>query len=79
MVAYIIQPFLKLTGLEWKGNHLLVEHLVVTILRSKLLHCMEQIPISASKTKVVLLFLHEAQYLDLSLLCGYQKLKSAGI
>lgn len=79
VVTYVIQTFLKLTGLEWKGNHLLEEHMVVTILRSKLLHSIEEISISAPNTKVVLLFLHEAKYLDLSLLCVYHKLKSEGI
>lgn len=79
VITCIIQPFLKLTNLEWKGSHLTEEHLVVTILRSKLLHSIEQIVVAKQRDKLVVLFLEGAQDLDLSLLCVHHRLKQEGL
>lgn len=79
VIICIIQPFLKLTSLEWKGSRLAEEHLVVTILRSKLLHSIEEIVVATQKNKLVLLFLEDAQDLDLSLLCVHYRLKQEGL
>ena len=76
----ILIPFLKTTGLLWLGHKLYEEHLVVTAIRNKLILAIESVaPIKKNNTKAVMLFLPEAEQLDLGLLYAHYFLKSRGV
>lgn len=79
VICNIIDPFLKYALLLWQGKRLAEEHLVVTMLRKKLLHCIEKLSISSQSKKTVLLFLSDYRQLDLSLLYACYLLRHAGI
>ncbi len=75
----IIYPFLKITDLMWQGRRLTEEHLVVTILRKKMLYAIENLPKNGAFKKTVILFLADTKQLDLGLLYTYYYLKCSGI
>lgn len=75
----IIYPFLKMHELLWQGNKLTEEHLVVTVLRSKMIHATEVLKPDNNQDRTVILFLHTTKQLDLALLYVSFHLKNAGI
>ena len=79
ITCYVIDPFLKITGLLWQGHRLPEEHLVVTILRKKLHYAIEQLLLSVKVGKSALLFLSDSRQLDLSLLYASYLLKESGV
>lgn len=64
----VIYCFLKKTELLWTGNRLTEEHLVVTIMRKKLLWAIEKTATNVNVAKTVVLFLSDIKQLDLGLL-----------
>lgn len=79
VINTVIYPFLKLTCLLWQGNKLPEEHLVVTVLRKKLIYAIERLGVSIKKDKTVLLFLTNTRQLDLALLYACYILTHAGV
>ena len=76
----ILLPFLKTTGLLCLGHKLYEEHLVVTAIRKKLILAIESVSfIKKNNSKAVLLFLPDAEQLDLGLLYAHYFLKSRGV
>lgn len=75
----VIYCFLKMTGLLWQGSRLTEEHLVVTILRKKLLWGIENAGSTFSVSNRVLLFLPDTKQLDLGLLYMQYHLRYHGM
>ena len=74
----IVFPFLMKTGLIWNGSRLTEEHFAVTIMRNKLIRCIEEIGINQHPGKKILLFLPDTKQLDLLLLFTQFQLKKSG-
>jgi DNA-binding transcriptional MerR regulator len=79
VVNEIIFVFLERTGLFWQGNRLTEEHLVITIIRKKLMTAIESVKVATRTSKVVVLFLPDTKQLDLALLYTYFRLKLQGV
>lgn len=79
VIGHIIVPFLKKVNLFWQGNRLTEEHLVVTVLRKKLLHAIEKIDVPLLKDRKILLFLTGSRQLDLALLYASFYIRQKGI
>lgn len=77
VVNNIIYPFLVKTKLLWEGNGLIEEHIIVSIVRKKLMWAIENIPFVKSEKKVIL-FLFGTKLLDLALLYKNFLLKYSG-
>lgn len=75
----VIYPFLTATNLFWQGSRLTEEHLVVTVLRRKMIHAIEKIDFSVRKERKVMLFLTSTRQLDLALLYACYFLTHAGV
>jgi len=74
----VIYPFLQKTGLFWRGNRLTEEHLVVTIIRSKIIAGIERLRPREKDEKTIVLFLPEKGQLDLLLLYTHYMVKRKG-
>lgn len=75
----VVYPFLKVNNLLGQGKWLTEEHLVVTVLRSKIIYAIEKTVEAERKEKTVLLFLPDYKQLDLALLYMHFHLKNSGI
>jgi MerR family transcriptional regulator, light-induced transcriptional regulator len=78
VVNNIIYPFLVKTKLLWEGNGLSEEHIVVTILRKKLMWAIENITVPKNE-KSIILFLFGTRLLDLAMLHTHFLLKASGM
>jgi len=79
VIGEVVHPFLEYACLLWQGSRLVEEHLIVTILRKKLLYFIERLPLPAKPGKTALLFLNGTHQLDLSLLYACYLLRYAGV
>jgi MerR family transcriptional regulator, light-induced transcriptional regulator len=79
VVNDIILVFLQKTDLFWQGHRSTEEHLVVTIIRKKLMAAIEKLKVEATTNKLVVLFLPDTKQLDLALLHTYFRLKFQGV
>lgn len=78
VVQEVIYPFLQKVSLLFQGKQLTEEHLVVTVVRRKLIYSLEKIEIGKPNNRKVLLFLCGEQQLDLFLLYAACRLKAKG-
>ena len=78
VIHRIIFPFLQKAGLLFEGKKLIEEHLVVTIVRKKLLNSIERLQNRDNSGSRCVLFLCGVQQLDLFLLYAYFRLKANG-
>lgn len=79
VVQEIIVPFLKKANLFWQGKQRTEEHLVVTVLRKKILSAIEKIDVPLKENRKILLFLADARQLDLALLYATFYIRQKGI
>lgn len=77
-VEQVIYPFLQKVGLLFQGKRLTEEHLVVTLIRKKLLYAIEKTEARKTNGKKACLFLCGEHQLDLFLLFAFFKLKQQG-
>ena len=79
-ILQIIFPFLERIGILWITNHInpAQEHLVVNIIRQKLIVGIDQLKTPTLPNKTLLLFLPEGEYHELGLLFMHFLLKSRG-
>lgn len=75
----VIRSFLLKTNLFWQGNQLVEEHLVVTIIRKKIILAIERTATCANMEKAVLLFLNGTRQLDIGLLYASYFFKNLGL
>ena len=80
-VLQIILPFLEKIGMLWQAGHInpAQEHLVMNIIRQKLVVAIETTTSPVKPEKTFLLFLPEGEHHELGLLFMYYLLKSRGI
>ena len=80
-ITQIIFPFLDRIGILWVANqiHPVQEHLVMNVIRQKLIVGIEGLVTRTFVDKTVLLFLPEGEYHELGLLFAYYLLKSRGV
>jgi MerR family transcriptional regulator, light-induced transcriptional regulator len=80
-VPQIIFPFLEKIGILWLTNHINPgqEHLVTNIIRQKLIVGIDSVTTTVKIDKLVLLFLPETEYHELSLLFINYMLKNKGV
>jgi len=80
-IIQIIFPFLHRIGILWMTNHInpAQEHLVMHIIRQKLIVGIEGSMTHRRTNKTVLLFLPEGEYHELGLLYVYYLLKTHGV
>ena len=76
VMTKIIIEFLKKTGLLWEGSRQAEEHLVVTIIRKKMMAAIENLDYPIRKNKTFLLFLPGGKSFDMVLLYIQFLLKS---
>ena len=79
-ILQVIFPFLERIGILWITNHInpAQEHLVVNIIRQKLIVGIDQLKTPTLPNKTLLLFLPEGEYHELGLLFMHFLLKSRG-
>lgn len=79
-ITQIIFPFLEKIGILWQTNHInpAQEHLVVNLVRQKIIVGIEGATPAFKLAKSVLLFLPEGEHHELGLLYLYYMLKSRG-
>ncbi|WP_121354336.1 MerR family transcriptional regulator [Flavisolibacter nicotianae] len=75
----IVVPFLRKADLFWQGRQLTEEHLVVTVLRKKILSAIEKIEVPLKESRKILLFLSGSKQLDLALLYATFYIRHKGI
>jgi len=68
IVENVLFPFLKITGLLYKGHKLTEEHIVVTTVRRKIILAYESLNFQSSSQPDVIMFLPDSGQLDLGLL-----------
>jgi DNA-binding transcriptional MerR regulator len=80
-ITQIIFSFLEKIGILWLTNHInpAQEHLVINIIRQKLISGIEAVQTPLKSEKKMLLFLPEGEYHELGLLFMYYLLKNRGI
>ena len=80
-ITQIVFPFLERIGILWVANniHPVQEHLVMNLIRQKLIVGIEGLVTRTFIDKTVLLFLPEGEYHELGLLFIYYLLKSRGV
>lgn len=80
-ITQIIFSFLEKIGILWLTNHInpAQEHLVINIIRQKLISGIEAVQTPLKSDKKMLLFLPEGEYHELGLLFMYFLLKNRGI
>lgn len=80
-ITQIIFSFLEKIGILWLTNHInpAQEHLVINIIRQKLISGIEAVQTPLKSEKKMLLFLPEGEYHELGLLFMYFLLKNRGI
>jgi MerR family transcriptional regulator, light-induced transcriptional regulator len=80
-ITQIIFPFLERIGILWLTNHInpAQEHLVINIIRQKLVVGIENAFTHVQVNKSVLLFLPEGEHHEIGLLYMYYLLKSRGV
>lgn len=80
-ITQIIFPFLERIGVLWLTNHInpAQEHLVINIIRQKLVVGIENAFTHVQVNKSVLLFLPEGEHHEIGLLYMYYLLKSRGV
>ena len=80
-ISQIIFSFLEKIGILWLTNHInpAQEHLVINIIRQKLISGIEAVQTPLKSDKKMLLFLPEGEYHELGLLFMYFLLKNRGI
>jgi methanogenic corrinoid protein MtbC1 len=79
-VMQLIIPFMEKVGLLWYSGHIkpVQEHLVNTLIRQKLISCIEGTIAVEKLDKTFLLFLPEGERHEMGLLCIYYLLKTRG-
>ena len=80
-ITQIIFPFLERIGILWHTNHInpAQEHLIINIIRQKLIVGIESMSGKGLSKKSILLFLPEGEHHELGLLFIYYLLKSRGV
>lgn len=80
-ISFLIFPFLERIGILWMESHLhpVQEHVVINIIRQKLVVGIESVLSHVTIDKKVVLFLPEGEFHELGLLYTYYLLKSRGV
>jgi MerR family transcriptional regulator, light-induced transcriptional regulator len=80
-ISFLIFPFLERIGILWMESHIhpVQEHVVINIIRQKLVVGIESVISYVTINKKVVLFLPEGEFHELGLLYTYYLLKSRGV
>jgi len=80
-IMQLIFPFLEKIGILWVTNHInpAQEHLVINIIRQKIIVGIEGIATPLKSNKKILMFLPEGEYHELGLLFVHYILKNRGV
>ncbi len=80
-IHYIIFPFLERIGILWQTYHInpAQEHLVINVIRQKLIVAIEGLGLHENRTTSALLFLPEGEFHEIGLLYIFYLLKVRGI
>lgn len=80
-ITEIIYPYLEKVGVLWLSGEIqaVQEHLISSLIRSKIITAIEQLPFPKSANKKALLFLPEGEYHELGLLFFCYLLKKNGV
>ncbi len=80
-IHYIIFPFLERIGILWQTYHInpAQEHLVINVIRQKLIVAIEGVGLHENRTTSALLFLPEGEFHEIGLLYIFYLLKVRGI
>ncbi len=80
-VSHVIFPFLERVGILWLTNHInpAQEHVIINIIRQKLILGIETTSNILTSSKQCVLFLPEGEYHELGLLYLYYLLKTKGV
>jgi len=80
-ITGIVFLFLERVGILWQTNRLrpVQEHIVSAIIRQKIIHAVDGLPLVASSSPLFILFLPEGEHHELGLLYVYYLLRNRGL
>lgn len=80
-ITGLIFSFLERVGVLWQTNRLrpVQEHITTNIIRQKIIHAIESLPLAENDSPLVVLFLPEGEHHELGLLYVYYLLRKRGL